>query len=264
MLLPSVLIVVMGLVFVEGSGFNKIMSFPTASTSNYISYRPGMPTLTAYTVCAWQMDKSSDTGTRFWFSYSVSGNDNLILLGDSSAGITLYMGSPTTFDIGALPKNQWYHLCVSWDSASGATVLSIDGKAKLTITFAGGTSVRAGGILVIAQDQDSPGGGFNSAQSFVGKIYDVNLWNYALTADEVAALYEHKPDVCGSGSGTTKNAPIISYTDLLAQTMHGAASVIEDTCSDDSGDDFRCYDSHGEEYRGGDSFTAVSETKYLH
>ena len=132
MLLPSVLIVVMGLAFVEAGGLSKIMSFPTASTSNYISYRPGMPALTAFTVCAWQMDQSSDTNPRYWFSYNAGGSDNWILIGKNEYGISFWVHTPTTLSTGALPKNQWYHLCVSWVSATVTCVLSINGKVRDT------------------------------------------------------------------------------------------------------------------------------------
>ena len=252
MLLQSVLIVLVGLVRVGSAGGNEIMEFPTASTTSYISYRPGMPTLTAYTVCAWLMDTTPEGDNnggvlRYWFSYNVKANDNSILLGN---GVTKSL----------VRKNEWYHYCTSWDSASPEITHSINGElVKKTNNHMKGKTVPAGGILVIGQDQDTLGGGFDARQSFVGKLYDINLWDYVLTQDEVASLYEQKPGDCGLG--TTKNEPIISYTDLLAQTLHGAASVIDESCSGGSGEDVKCYDSNGEEFSGGQSFTAVREAK---
>ena len=99
MLLPTVLIVVVGLVV----GDNKILVFPTASKENYISFRPGLPTMKAYTVCAWQMDRSGDGQWKYWFSYNVQHNENQILLGDGSSGVRLYMMSSLIFPVGSLP-----------------------------------------------------------------------------------------------------------------------------------------------------------------
>lgn len=47
-----------------------------------------------------------------------------------------------------------------------------------------------GGALVLGQDQDQRGDGFNPVESFVGTVSQLNIWNYVLTPQQVT-LYTH-------------------------------------------------------------------------
>lgn len=40
-------------------------------------------------------------------------------------------------------------------------------------------------IVIIGQDQDLYGGGFEARQSFVGMISDIHMWDYVLSFDEI-------------------------------------------------------------------------------
>ncbi len=45
--------------------------------------------------------------------------------------------------------------------------------------------IPGGGVLVLGQDQDSPGERFDSSQSFSGKVTQFGLWDRVLTKDEI-------------------------------------------------------------------------------
>ena len=50
--------------------------------------------------------------------------------------------------------------------------------------------IPAGGTVVIGQDQDTVGGGFQTADSFgPGEVTEVNLWSRVLSASDIAAQY---------------------------------------------------------------------------
>ena len=49
-------------------------------------------------------------------------------------------------------------------------------------------TIRQGGTLVLGQDQDSVGGGFNADQSFQGMLSNVNIWNKALAAEKIRKM----------------------------------------------------------------------------
>ena len=214
---------------VEGgdeSGEQNVLNFPSASNANYISYRPGMPALSGFTVCSWQK-KFMQKAIRFWFSYASSGTDNEILLGEKSGQYTLYLGGSgfSALDFGAtFPENDWIHLCVTWDSTSGLATFYLNGKEKKSLSNTKkGYTVRSSGNLVIAQDQDSIGGGFDGNQAFVGQIYGITVWDYAFSSSEIAGLFD--AGICGGS--TTKTKPIISYEDIISQKIYGAASLVE-------------------------------------
>lgn len=45
-----------------------------------------------------------------------------------------------------------------------------------------------GGVFVLGQDQDQIGGGFNAAESLVGYLSQLNVWNLNLGSDKINNL----------------------------------------------------------------------------
>ena len=224
----TTLLAVVGLVTSDGETHNKILNFPTASTANYISFNPDLPELTGLTVCAW-MKKSYLDKSRYWFSYAVSGSDNEIIVGEGVQGDSVFYVKSAVVKSQVVLSDQWVHNCATWDSESGVAVISIDGEAVATKeNLKKGESLRAGGNLVIGQEQDNVEGGFDASQAYVGELYNINVWDYALDSTDVESLYE--TGLCGYGS--IEEDPVISYADILAQELVGDVTVVEGTCAD--------------------------------
>lgn len=91
-------------------------------------------------------------------------------------------------EIGALQT----HLCVAWDSNTGAANIFMDGKKSVTKIYKKGHRIPAGGTVLLGQDPDNYLGDFDAKQSFVGDIYDVNMWNYVLSDSTIRDVYERK------------------------------------------------------------------------
>ncbi|XP_066465317.1 C-reactive protein-like [Eleutherodactylus coqui] len=85
----------------------------------------------------------------------------------------------------------WTSLCVSWTSKTGNVELWIDGDYYEKGNFKKGVNISGVPFIIIGEEQDSYGGGFNKSQSFIGDIADVNLWDRALTEEEVMELIYH-------------------------------------------------------------------------
>ena len=51
--------------------------------------------------------------------------------------------------------------------------------------FKTGHTIRPGGTLVLGQEQDSVGGGFDADQSFQGMLSNVNVWDRVLTDTQI-------------------------------------------------------------------------------
>ena len=60
-----------------------------------------------------------------------------------------------------------------------------------------GHVIPGAGSLVLGQEQDSEGGGFDKSQSFVGEMTGVNIWNRVIDHHEIASLSKS----CRSGEG---------------------------------------------------------------
>ncbi|XP_077327302.1 uncharacterized protein LOC143962130 [Lithobates pipiens] len=105
----------------------------------------------------------------------------------------------------------WSHTCVTWDPKTGVVNLWANGKISTRRFNWGEGSIAAETSIVLGQEQDSFGGGFDTSRAMVGEISDVHMWDYVLTQEDIqkalsgdlhgnvinwkALLYEMKGDV---------------------------------------------------------------------
>ncbi|MCW5557614.1 MAG: cadherin-like domain-containing protein [Verrucomicrobiae bacterium] len=129
--------------------------------------------------------KSSDTTKAgSVISYSVPGQDNEFLLFDYR-NFDLYVGGASrSLGVGGV-AGQWRHVAISRSFEDGLTQVYLDGVLAATVTVAPGVGFRDGGILVLGQDQDSSGGGFETSQAFWGDLDEVRIWNRVRTGEEI-------------------------------------------------------------------------------
>ena len=80
----------------------------------------------------------------------------------------------------------WHHICLTWDSGSGNAKVYVEGSlAQKFPNTAKGQTIPAGGTVVLGQDQDKVGGGFQKNQAYTGKLYGVYLWSRVLDASDI-------------------------------------------------------------------------------
>lgn len=83
----------------------------------------------------------------------------------------------------------WHHICVTWEGNSGSWKFYRNGELKKEDTsFKKGHTISKGGTLVLGQDQDSVGGGFDTSDSFQGMLSNVNIWNEVLTPEQIQKM----------------------------------------------------------------------------
>lgn len=82
-----------------------------------------------------------------------------------------------------------HQLSVSWDSASGALEVYIDGASQYSGTFQAGIPITAGGSLILGQEQDNVGGAFDDNQIFEGVINEVRIFDDVRTPTEISDNY---------------------------------------------------------------------------
>ncbi|XP_056402307.1 C-reactive protein-like isoform X2 [Hyla sarda] len=86
------------------------------------------------------------------------------------------------YDLQGNNFTEWTSLCATWNSSVQA--VWIDGKNYNKNRISDG-NIKANPIIIIGQEQDLYGGKFNISESFVGEITDINMWDKALTDDNI-------------------------------------------------------------------------------
>lgn len=85
------------------------------------------------------------------------------------------------------PLLKWTHACLTVDDTGRMSKLYLNGEFVAGVPdFPSHGLICKGSIMVLGQEQDEFGGGFNHMQSFSGSIAQFNIWNYIL--DEVAIM----------------------------------------------------------------------------
>ena len=139
--------------------------------------------------------KTTKTGIQGLVSGANAGNDaeyELVLLSNPDLRLRFYTGETNeTYVVWPVPgvaDGTWHHLAVTRNAAADQAVLYVDGTSQGSrgATF-NQLSVDAGGLL-LGQEQDSVGGGFDPAQAFSGSLDDVRLYRRLLSDTEIADL----------------------------------------------------------------------------
>jgi len=144
--------------------------------------------LSNVTVAGWI--RSTKTGQQAIISGANSGNDNeylIFLLSDTV--LRLYGGGGSVqWTISSLADGGWHHLAMVRDADNNQATLYIDGNSQgVRPKVFGALSIEVGG-LVLGQEQDSVGGGFQASQAFSGDIDEFRVYSRVLTGPEITGL----------------------------------------------------------------------------
>jgi hypothetical protein len=119
-------------------------------------------------------------------SYATTSSADELVLRDPRA-LRVYVKG-TRVDTGlVLNDGMWHHLAVTWRSAGGELRVYLNGVLRYSGTVQPGASLTPNGSLVLGQDQDSVGGGFDDNQAFAGQLDDAGVYPTALGAHRIQA-----------------------------------------------------------------------------
>ena len=124
-------------------------------------------------------------------SYSVAGSPDEFILYIENGTLRAGFDNTTFVDTGLNPPPLFdgdvHTLAVTWDSATGAFEVFLDGVSSFTDTVGTGLTLETGGTFVLGQDQDAVGGGFDTNEIFEGTIYGASLYDDIRTDAEISA-----------------------------------------------------------------------------
>lgn len=167
------------------------LSFQQRAIKSYARVKKIIPDLRAFTIAFWMRTKDTKAGTVLSYSTQMGSivQDNAIVLQDY-ASFVLSVNNQTVFTGLMANDGQWHHVAVTWESTSGAWVAYKDGlnSKPSTSPFQKGQVIAGRGFMILGQEQDTLGGGFNTEENFVGDVSQMNVFDYVLSADDVYNL----------------------------------------------------------------------------
>ncbi|KAM9779867.1 neuronal pentraxin receptor a [Neosynchiropus ocellatus] len=208
----------------EGHSFPEgfRLSFPTRTNYMYAVVKRPVPKLRAFTVCLWVRPAEGGIGTPFSYAVPEQPNELVLLQGLRSSTELLVNDKVAQLPL-QLSRGSWQHVCVSWSQTAGAWQAYQGGKLRGEGRgLAAGHQVRPGGVLILGQEQDSVGGGFDSTQALVGELSQVGLWDRVLTSTQVASL---------ARCGRVTQGSVAPWTDGGVEVHGGATADPGEPCS---------------------------------
>lgn len=163
-----------------------MLGFQRSNEGSYALAHVSHPDLNAFTVCLHMLLGDQDTHTVL--SYPSSEHENEIAIsisGDRNSGeVGLWIGNEFVNLPHAVKAHDWTNYCVTWSSQTGGADLWINGRVGEQRYLKSGYSVSLSGVFILGRDQDGFLGILNS-NAFVGKMTDVNVWDYILSTGDI-------------------------------------------------------------------------------
>jgi len=180
----------------SGNSYNlTIYGTPTHDPSGYFTLANNQTTqymmknvfanpTTAVTYSCWFRSNFSNAN-QTPFTYSVNGNNEMLFFTNSSTQIAPHdKGSAFGVNVPDM-QNKWCNFVWTRNSASGVSVYYMDGVQVGARTYLAGTNITTGGYLIIGQESDSAGGGFDANQNLDGDFARLDVYDKVLTEFEV-------------------------------------------------------------------------------
>jgi hypothetical protein len=150
--------------------------------------------LDAFTYSTWlNLDKSDKSQTIL--SLAKNGRElNALTILFEDAKFRIWFRQEVRASLSVSPVSfvkQWRQIVVTREASSATFKVYTNGVQKSNLAFSKNVAVVVDpGGAWLGQEQDSVGGGFEVRQAFHGSMDDVRIYNRALSAEEVKALYD--------------------------------------------------------------------------
>ncbi|CAJ1062148.1 C-reactive protein-like [Xyrichtys novacula] len=164
----------------------KMFTFPEESDTDYVRLTTSRQSLSTLTVCLRTFTDLNRDHTPFSLATPGVFNDFVIYRYAESNEFSMNVRDKAVrFRELDYKPNTWHSLCSTWDSVSGVLQVWLDGKPSSRKYISSGSNITGPMIIVLGQEQDSYGGGFDAKQSFVGMMSDVHMWDYTLSPCQI-------------------------------------------------------------------------------
>jgi VCBS repeat-containing protein len=172
-------------------------------------------------------DAIADTPVLYAYAIGGSTDANHMRIDLTAAGgIRFWRGSAESTVTGSnFQVGVWSHLAVTWDSTSNTVTVFQDGAQVGTTTVtATAMSQVANGAVVLGNDQDTLGGGFQDGDAYDGKMAEVRVWNVKRDAADIAKDYDQT--LTGTESGLIRYWPLNEHGGTTAFDKTGTTNGV--------------------------------------
>ena len=143
------------------------------------------------TIAFWIRTKDTNPGTVISYATLDGGvvQDNALTLQDYAA-FNLFVNNVTAFTGLDVNDGQWHHVAVTWASSDGTWHAYQDGVnvQSSSTAFQQGQVIRGGGVLILGQEQDEIGDGFNTEENLIGDVSQMNIFDHVLSSNDIYNL----------------------------------------------------------------------------
>ncbi|XP_009641933.1 neuronal pentraxin-1 [Egretta garzetta] len=165
------------------------LTFPLRTNYMYAKVKKSLPEMYAFSVCMW-IKSSASPGMGTPFSYAVPGQANeLVLIEWGNNPMEILINDKVAKLPFVINDGKWHHICVTWTTRDGVWEAYQDGtQTGSGENLAPYHPIKPQGVLVLGQEQDTLGGGFDATQAFLGELAHLNVWDRKLSPGEVYSL----------------------------------------------------------------------------
>ncbi|XP_053174042.1 serum amyloid P-component-like [Scomber japonicus] len=196
----------------------KLFVFPRLGRIDHVKLATTKTTFNAATVCFRFITDTTKGYSLFSLATPVH-NNSLLLYNPRAPVIRVHVNDMVArFRALPTPPNTWHSMCTTWSSDDGLSQLLLNGKLTIKRYVASQKPITGVPIIILGQDQDSYGGGFDAKQSFIGMMSKVHMWDYVLSPTELRAYEKGENFTPGN---------VLNWRALDFQ-LAGLASVHED------------------------------------
>lgn len=188
--------------------FPLVLNFQEKNSGSYALARLSHSMdLNSFTVCMHVLPQVE--GFHTVISYSSNGNDNelMITIDNRETEVGLWIGNEYMNLPYKAKAHDWANYCITWSSHTGGAQLWLNGMVGDERYLKSGYTISPGGVFILGKDQDGLMG-LSNEDAFVGKMTDVNVWDYVLTTADIRDQMSCESNSTAVGNvlswGTTK------------------------------------------------------------
>ncbi|XP_032653148.1 neuronal pentraxin-1 [Chelonoidis abingdonii] len=165
------------------------LTFPLRTNYMYAKVKRSLPEMYAFSVGMW-IKSSASPGVGTPFSYAVPGQANeLVLIEWGNNPMEILINDKVAKLPFVINDGKWHHICITWTTRDGVWEAYQDGaQGGHGENLAPYHPIKPQGVLVLGQEQDTLGGGFDATQAFVGELAHFNIWDRKLSPGEIYNL----------------------------------------------------------------------------
>ena len=180
----------------------------------------------SWSLCGW-VKKRLAGRSRFWFAYGTSSDVDELKPSDTGYLYTLStnvdMRSRTSVEL-----EVWSHWCHTWSFSTRTAKVYRNGQLLGSGTTPFGKKLGTEGYVVLGNEFDSYGGGFQDVNAFGGDLFKANVFDKELDASEVKEMADG--GLCSGVEEKYGRSRYLKWEDLLLEEKSGNVTEVDVGC----------------------------------